>query len=88
MKVSSLGNITIPFENQVRGYIQGSLNFDRNHDQLGTQFEILSSYGNTNSSSGVIFELDRADYFESTTLDQNENQSATHFRAWLWLLGF
>ena len=72
LKVSSLGNITIPFENQVRGYIQGSLNFDRNHDQLGTQFEILSSYGNTNSSSGVIFELDRADYFESTTLDQNE----------------
>ena len=72
LKVSSLGNITIPFENQVRGYIQGSLNFDRNQDQLGTQFEILGSYGNTNSSSGVFFELDRADYFESTTLDQNE----------------
>ena len=72
INVSGLGNLTIPFENQIQGSIQGSLNFDRNQDQLGTQFEILGIYGNTDQSNAVIFELNRTDYFDSNNLDTNE----------------
>ena len=72
INVSGLGNLTIPFENQIQGRIQGSLNFDRNQDRLGTQFEILGIYGNTDQSNAVIFELNRTDYFDSNNLDTNE----------------
>ena len=72
INVSGLGNLTIPFENQIQGSIQGSLNFDRNQDQLGTQFEILGIYGNTDQSNAVIFELNRTDYFDSNNLATNE----------------
>ena len=70
--VSSLGNIIVPLENQVRGNIQGSLNFDHNRDQLGTQFEIFALYGNADSSELKSLEFDSSKYFESFDFNQNE----------------
>ena len=70
--VSGLGNMTIPFESSVQGRIQASLNFDRNQDSLGTQLEILGTYGNTDSSSEEFFGIDRVEYFDSNDLDKNE----------------
>ena len=72
LKVSGLGNLIVPFENQIQSNIQGSLHFDRNQDSLGTQLEILGTYGNTNSSSEEFFRLARVDYFDSSDLDKNE----------------
>ena len=72
LKISGIGNLILPFENQIHGYIQGSLNFDRNQDSLGTQLEILGTYGNTDSTSEEFFGLDRVDYFDSNDLDKDE----------------
>ena len=72
LKISGLGNLIVPFENQIQGNVQGSLNFDRNQDSLGTQLEILGTFGKTASSSEEFFGLDRVDYFDSYELEKNE----------------
>ena len=50
LKISGVGNVIMPFENQIQRVIEGALNFDTNQDQKGIQFEILGIYGNADSS--------------------------------------
>ena len=72
LQVSGLGRIILPYENQVRGSIQGSLSFDHNQDQLGTQFELLGSYGSLDSSDHAIFTQNNLDYLDSYNFAANE----------------
>ena len=72
LQVSGLGRIILPYKNQVRGSIQGSLSFDHNQDQLGTQIELLGSYGSLDSSDHAIFTQNNLDYLDSYNFAANE----------------
>ena len=72
LKLTGLGNIIIPFENHMRSSIEGTLNFDRNQDQIGIQFELLGFYGNADSSTFESSRSDNLTYFNQNNLDSNE----------------
>ncbi len=72
LQVSGLGRIILPYKNQVRGSIQGSLSFDHNQDQLGTQIELLGSYGSLDSSDHAIFTQNNLDYLDSYNFAAND----------------
>ena len=49
-----------------------SLNYDQNHDRLGTQFELLGRYGNADSSIHDFIEQNNINYLDSYNFDQND----------------
>ena len=73
LKISGVGNVIIPFENQIRSGIEGSLNFDTNQDQKGIQFEILGIYGNADSSDLEFSKNKSLNYLYSNDLESNES---------------
>ena len=72
LKILGVGNVIIPFENQIRNGIEGSLNFDTNQDQKGIQFEILGIYGNTDLSSFEFSQRKGLNYLYSNYLESNK----------------
>ena len=71
LKISGVGNVIIPFENQIRSGIEGSLNFDTHQDQKGIQFEILGIYGNAESSDLEFSKNKSLNYLYSKDVESN-----------------
>ena len=71
LKISGVGNVIIPFENQIQRSIEWALNFDTNQDQKGIQFEILGIYGNADSSDLEFSKNKVLNHLYSNDLESN-----------------